>query len=113
MERKIQISEPWDFIHPCGSNEFTVHGIGIVKGPDKLNWAKEYYLAEVDEPFVINGEIVKQLICSPRYQGDTLEKACKEECIVGIARIVAGHELSCGDRVDDKKVVYFAIGKIR
>lgn len=85
-KHKIQISEPWDFSGPDGTNVIEVTGIRIITGPNKPNWASRYYLVHVDKPFKIKNALVKQLICSPRYVGDTIEMIVNGKCTVGIAK---------------------------
>ena len=113
MDHEIQISEPWDFEHPLGSNILKARGLGIIPGPDQPNWGKRFYLVELKDPFEFDGELVKQMICSPRYEGDTIEKITTGECTVGIARVKPGCELNASSTVDPDKVVYCAIGSIK
>jgi hypothetical protein len=45
---EIQISEPWDYIHPNGTNKFLATGFGIIYGPNEPNWGREYYLLSAE-----------------------------------------------------------------
>ena len=112
MEYTLQISEPWDFQHPLGTHILTVRGVGVISGPDAPNWDKQLFLVDVVDPFEMDGELVKQMVCSPRYEGDTMEKVTTGRCIVGIARVRPDHELNSRSTVDPEQVVYCAIGKI-
>ena len=109
----IQISEPWDFELEDGTNEFMVSGIGVVQGPELENWGSEYLLVAVDNPFVMEGEEVNQLICSTRYVGEKLAMVLYSECNVGIARVKPGFSMKAGEQVDPQKVDYCAIGSIK
>jgi hypothetical protein len=109
----IQVSEPWEFVGPKGQHSFSVKGLGLVKSPPQENWGNGFYLVEVDIPFEIDGELVRQLICSPRYEGDTLEMVVSSECTVGIARVRPNYNLAVDCVVNDKEVHYCAIGSIK
>jgi hypothetical protein len=112
MEHKIQISEPWDFKHPLGSNIVTVRGVGVIPGSDLPNWGKQFFLVDVEAPFEMDGELVKQMICAPRYQGDTIDKVTSGRCTIGISRVKPECELKLTSTVDPEQVVYCAIGSI-
>lgn len=112
LSHTIQIDEPFEFSGPNGARKISVHGLGMVLGPDKNNWEKEYYLVSVDEPFCIDGEIVRQLLCSPRYQVDTLDRLILSECIIGVARVRESIKLKANDKMKTNDVVYCAIGSI-
>ena len=75
---EISVGETWDFEVPDGQNKIFAVAKGIVSGPDKLNWDKEYCLLRVITPFKMDGELVTRLIASPRYMGDTLNKMISE-----------------------------------
>lgn len=110
---EIQISEPWDFEYPNGSNAFTAYGVGVIPGPDKPNYDKEFFLLNVEAPFEMDGELVKQLICSPRYEGDSMQMVTSSKCTVGVARVKPQYELSEASSVNIDEVVYCAIGTIK
>jgi len=110
---KLQVNEPYEFSGPEGKREFIVEGVGVIKGPNLNNWGKEFYLVNIPMPFELEGELVKQFICSPRYEGDTLEMIINSECRVGIARVKEGSLFNFSNSVDRDKVVYCAIGSIK
>ncbi|MBA6354902.1 MULTISPECIES: hypothetical protein [unclassified Colwellia] len=58
----------------------------------------------------MDGEVVRQLICSPRYEGDSLESS---ECTIGIDPVRQGYSLTVDCVVNDKEVHYCAIGSIK
>ena len=88
-------------------------GVGVIRGPDKPNYEKEFFLVSVENAFEMDGELVKQLICSPRYQGDTMEMVTSSKCTVGIARVKPEFELGASSTVKSEEVVYCAIGSIK
>jgi hypothetical protein len=108
----LRINEPREFTGPNGRRVFPVQGAGAVFGPAKENWGNGYYLLDVETLFEMDGEPVQQLICSPRYQGDTLDMADYGECTVGVARVKPGVQFEAGQTIDDNEVVYCAIGVI-
>ena len=110
---ELQISEPWDFEHPAGSNVFSAFGVGVIPGPDKPNYGKEFFLLNVEEHFEMEGELVKQLICAPRYEGDTMQMVTSSKCIVGIARVKPQFQLGISSSVNSEEFVYCAIGSIK
>lgn len=112
-KHEIQFSEPWDFQHPNGTNKFSAVGLGVVTGPDKDYWQGDYYLLEVEEPFQMAGDLVSQLICSPRYAGDTLQMVMSSSCTVGIARVKPAFKLSPGVTINTNEVSYCAIGSVK
>lgn len=110
---KIQISEPWDFQLQDGTNEFVITGAGIIRGPDRRAWQTEYFLVDVDEPFEVDGELVRQLACAPRYAGDTMDMVINGKCTVGISRLRPGSRCNSGGAVNTADIAYFAIGSIQ
>lgn len=112
-KHELQFSEPWDFRHPNGTNKFIASGLGTVLGPDKENWGKEYFLLSVDTPFEMEGQQVSQIICAPRYSGDTLKMALESTCTVGVARVKPEYKLVPGSKLNTEEVNYCAIGSIK
>lgn len=110
---EIQVLEPWDFKHPNETNTFAVFGVGVITGPDKLNYGEQFFLMNVESPFIMGGELVKQLVCAPRYEGDSMEMVLNSKCMVGIARVKPEFELEVKSTVKPEEVVYFAIGFIK
>ncbi|MBW2431081.1 MAG: hypothetical protein JRF56_19160 [Deltaproteobacteria bacterium] len=110
---EVQISEPWDFEHPSATNTFTVYGVGVIPGPDKPNYASHFFLVNVDNPFIMGGELVKQLVCAPRYEGDTMEMVVHSKCTVGIARVKSEFSLENTSTVNPEEIVYCAVGFIK
>lgn len=112
-QHEIQISEPWDFTHPNGSNIFKAIAIGVIPGPEEPNYSDKFFLLNVVEPFIFDNELVKQVICSSRYEGDTMDMVTSKECIVGIARVKPTSELNLNSVVKTNEVTYCAIGSIK
>jgi len=110
---KLQVNEPYEFSGPEGKREFIVEGLGIIQGPNAKNWGKEFYLVNVQTQFKMDGETVEQFICSPRYEGDTMDMIINSECTVGIARVKEGVLFNLNSPVEQDKVVYCAIGSIK
>ncbi len=106
----LTIDEPWDF--PAARRVIHARERGVVSGPEKPDWQARYYLLEPEEGFVLDGEQVRQLVVAPRYGGDDLEKAMKEDCVVGIARVRDGVSLNAGESFTPVDVRYIAIGRI-
>ena len=109
---KIVVSEPWDFELPNGANIILATGISVIPGPDEKNHSKEYFLLNVDKPFEMNGEIVKQILCAPRHQNSNMEDLITENCTVGVERVKPEYTLSANSKYNINEVVYFAIGTI-
>ncbi len=108
----IQISEPWDFEQPDGTNCIRVKGVGSMcyYGLNKrriLAW-----LFSLDVPIEYGGELVKQVICSPRYTGVSLESMMRDGCSVGISRVKPGVSVRDGVPMELTDLAYFAIGTI-
>ena len=113
MLYKIQISEPWEFEHPNGSNGFTAEGIGIVPGPkDVPNFGDAFFLLHVQEPFQFAGDDVVQILCAPRYEGVHIDSIPSSKCTVGIARVRPGFTMTDSSAVIPDQTHYFAIGSI-
>lgn len=110
---EIQFSEPWDFKHPNGTNRFSANGLGTISGPNRENWGNEYFLLDVDDPFEMDGQLVSQIICAPRYSGDTLDMPIKSTCTIGIARVKPEFKLMPGGKLNTDEVNYCAIGSIK
>ena len=110
---EISVGEPWDFEGPDGPNKIIVTGKGLVSGPDQVNWAKEYFLLSVRNPFKMDGELVSSLIVSPRYEGDSLSKLINEGCTAGIARVHEKYHVEPGDKIEPNQVKYCIIGSVK
>jgi hypothetical protein len=110
---QIQISEPWDFEHQNGTNVFGVRLVDVIEMPPKENWQPRYLLLDVSEPFEFEGETVTQLLCCPRYEGDSIWQARHIPCVVGISRIFPGIRYNHDSEVKPDELAYFAIGEIR
>ena len=67
----------------------------------------------MDVPFTMDGQLVSQLICAPRYSGDTLKMVMESSCTVGIARVKPQFKLMPGGKLNADEVIYCAIGSIK
>ncbi len=109
---QVQINEPWDFEHQNSTNVFGANFVGIINMPPKENWQDKYLLLNVAEPFQFNGELVSQLVCCPRYEGDSVLQAQHLTCTVGISRVLPGITYSKSSEVNPEQINYFAIGEV-
>lgn len=107
----IQVSEPWNFQLSDGANVFRAQSVGSVQFPGRKKNPDDLLL-NVDAPFEVDCELVKQIVCSPRYAGDTLATMRGVYCTVGISRVKPEVTLSAGSVIKADQVVYFAIGSI-
>ena len=69
-------------------------------------------MCDVSEPFEFKGELVSQILCCPRYEGDSIFKAQHLMCTVGIARILPGIIYDKNSKVNPEQINYFAIGEV-
>jgi len=109
---QIQISEPWDFEHQNGTNTFGANFVGIIDMPPKENWQEKYMLLNVTEPFQFKGETVSQILCCPRYEGDSIFEAQHLICTVGISRVLPSFTYDKNSKVNPEQINYFAIGEV-
>ncbi|PKN25735.1 MAG: hypothetical protein CVU65_07840 [Deltaproteobacteria bacterium HGW-Deltaproteobacteria-22] len=108
----LSVGEPWNFEGPDGHNRIRVKLAGVVSGPGKPNWDSRYLLLSVVNPFEMNGDMVEQLVASPRYEGDTLELLKEVGGTVGCASVRPGIILSPDDSFQADAVAYCIIGGI-
>ena len=110
---RLQISEPWDFEIPGKGN--ILNGIieGICPGPTKKNWQGDYVLVSLREAITWEGEVIKQLLLSPRYKGDIVADIQNgKHVIVGMARVRPNISLKASAPFTPEQVDYFAIGSV-
>lgn len=108
---RIQISEPWDFDIPGRGSVLNGKIEGICESPTEKRRDGEYLLISLDQPIEWRGEVIKQLLVSPRYEGDGLE--CLQDAkhmTVGIGRVKPGYSLRPGQSFAQQQIDYFAIG---
>lgn len=111
---QLQIDEPWDFHIPGKGN--VLEGIveGVCEGPPQEHWEGKYLLISLAKRFNWKGATVKQLLVSPRYEGDTIKDILDgKNVIVGIARIRPHVSLKPVEAFTPQQVEYFAIGSIQ
>jgi hypothetical protein len=109
---QIQIGEPWDFEHQNGTNAFGASFVGIIDMSPKENWQEKYILLDITEPFQFKGELVSQILCCPRYEGDSIFQAQHLMCTVGISRVLPGITYDINSKVNPEEINYFAIGEV-
>jgi len=109
----ILIHDPWFFEITNGSNPFSATAVGVLSGPDAINWRGKLFLLNVLEPFQCDGEPVSQILCSPRYKGDPMFLARFLSCTVGISRVRPGYHYTEHTSAHESEIDYFAIGEIR
>jgi hypothetical protein len=101
----LEVYEPYDY---RGDNPLSVAGIAVITGPMRDN----YYLVELDHPFVIDNHSVTQLLVQPRYNGDDIDRAVSSTCTVNIARVIGKPDLIHMDRVGFDHFARWGVGKI-
>ena len=110
----LQISEPLDFDVPGKGNVLETIFEGPCQGPSKPNWRGEYLLLSLREPISWQGQGIKQLLISPRYEGDSVKDFLSgKQMMVGIARAKPGISLSTRAPFSEVQVDYFAIGSAK
>ena len=108
---RLQLDEPWDFQIPGKGNVIEGRLEEVCHGPAEKNWQGEYLLVSLTEEFVWKGETVKQLLLSPRYEGDAIKDILDgKTVIVGIARVKPSTTLKGLGTFTPQQVDYFAIG---
>ena len=109
----LLVFDPWNLEITNGSNPFSATAVGVLPGPDHLHWRGKLLLLNVLEPFHCSGELVSQILCSPRYKGDPMFLAKYLSCTIGISRVKPGYLYTHHSRVHASEIDYFAIGEIR
>ena len=109
----LLVFDPWNLEITNGSSPFSATAVGVLPGPDHVNWQGKLLLLNVLEPFHCSGELVTQILCSPRYKGDPMFLAKYLSCTVGISRVKPGYLYTHHSRVHVSEIDYFAIGEIR
>jgi len=111
---QLEISEPWDFDIPAKGN--TLDGVieGICAGPNEKTWRGKYLLVLLRPPVTWKGQLIKQILLSPRYEGESLDLIRKGESLtVGIARVKPDVSIGPSQSFSKDDVVYFAIGSAK
>lgn len=86
---------------------------GICKGPKKRYWKDQYLLLETSG-IEHKGIQIRQLVLSPRYEGDNINSILNgEKIIVGIARVLPEYKLFENDNLKSDQVEYFGIGEVQ
>lgn len=101
----LEVYEPYDY---RGDNPLSVAGIAILAGPMRDN----YYLVQLDHPFIIDDDSVTQLLVQPHYNGDKIDRAVSSTCTVNIARVIGKHDLVNMNKVGFDDFTRWGVGKI-
>lgn len=111
---RLEVDEPWDFEILGKGNVIKGRLEGVCKGPPGKGWQGDYVLVSLTEEFDWKGETVKQVLVSPRYEGDTIKDILDgKTVIVGIDRIKPPATLKASEVFAPQQVDYFAIGSVQ
>jgi hypothetical protein len=101
----LEVYEPYDY---QGDNPLSVSGVAVLTGPARDN----YYLLQLDHPFLIEQQNVTQLLVQPRYNEDNIERAVSSTCTVTIARVLGDADLKSIDKLGFGDFERWGVGKI-
>jgi len=101
----LEIYEPYDY---HGDNPLMVSGITVVDGPLRDN----YYLVELERPFVVEQKQFNRLLVQPRYNGDKIDRAVSSTCTVIISRVTSDDDLSTLNKISFDDFERWGVGKI-
>jgi len=105
LHHALEVYEPYDY---RGDNPLSVAGIAVVAGPMRDN----YYLVQLDHPFLIEHSSIRQLLVQPRYNEDEIDRAVSSTCTVTIARVIGDANLVTMDRISFSDFERWGVGKI-
>lgn len=83
---------------------------GSIRGPDLPNWQTEFMLLICEEPVIWRGDLISFLEVSPRYVGATLESIRREGGIVGVGRVLPGHDPREWRQLKPHALSYWGVG---
>lgn len=114
-ERKytIFVGDPSGFRGPKEIESITVVPVVVVHGPESPNWQPADILFELVEPIMYEGQVIKRVTVSPRYEGDSLRDILEKETTVAVGRILAESEVNSDRIYEASAIEYWAIGTIR
>lgn len=101
----LEVYEPYEY---QGQNPLCVEGVAVVAGPMR----DSYYLLRLDKPFEFEHDVVEQLLVSPRYNGDKIDRTVSSTCTVNIAVVPPNTDLSDRDHVRFEDLQRWGVGKI-
>jgi hypothetical protein len=101
----LEIYEPYDY---QGLNPLVIGGVALLDGPLR----NHYYLLELDNPLRIQQQQIRQLLVSPRYNGDRIERAVSSTCTVNISRVAPGTDLTKDSSLSYEEIERWGVGKI-
>ena len=107
------VGEPWNFDGPDGLNIVLVDFVRKVTISNSRDKEKSYILLKTVTPFQDHGELVKYMIASPRYMGDTVNEILQFGGIVGVARVRQGVSVREDSLLTHENIVYFIIGSLK
>ncbi len=101
----LEIYEPYEYE---GQNPLVMDGVAILAGPLR----NHYYLLELESPLPNGQNSVQQLLVSPRYNGDKIDRAVSSTCTVNIARVPQGTDLTTASSLGYDEIERWGVGKI-
>jgi hypothetical protein len=111
---QLEISEPWDFEVPGKGNRLDGVIEGSCAGPDEKTWRGKHLLVGLRSPVTWKSQQIKQVLLSPRYEGESLDLLQQGKSLtVGIARVKPDVSISPSQSFSKDEVAYFAIGSAK
>lgn len=105
QQHLLEIYEPYEYE---GLNPLVIGGVALLAGPTR----NQYYLLQLDDPFDFEQQRIRQLLVSPRYNGDRIDRAVSSTCTVNIARVAPGVDLTQRSSLDYDEIERWGVGKI-
>lgn len=111
-KHKISVGEPWNFESRDGQNVIFAAGQGFLRCEGGNRGPFELFLLNVINPFLYEGNIVRQLAASTRYVGDNIRSLPENTITANIFVIPEAITLSPGDTVEVHNLSRFLIGSV-
>lgn len=105
QQHVLEVYEPYEY---TGKNPLLMEGVAVLPGPGREN----YYLLRLDVPLDCAKDKIEQLLVSPHYMGDKIDRAVSSTCTVNIARVPASVELDDKGRLRFDDLHRWGVGKI-
>ena len=105
QQHVLEIYEPYEY---KGQNPLCVEGIAVIAGPMR----DDYYLLRLDQPFEYEHDKVEQLLVSPRYNGDKIDRTTTSTCTVNIAVVPPSTDLANREHITFEDFHRWGVGKI-
>ena len=91
----------------------TITTCQLVKGPDLPNWQPEAMLASLDEPLQWRGEEVRYVAFNPRYTSQTMSSVTRSGGVVGVSRVLPGHDPLDWTHLVPDALDYWGVGVLK